>query len=227
HIYTTFRETSIKNVNRSDWLFSLTYHNSGMILVAAILTLFIFYLIYSYATRVDLKPIYYTNMDKYPVVIVGGGPVGLLLALRLTQLNVKCLILEKRTIRKTHSKAIGIHPPSMEILQAVNEKMLNDIIEKSVVVKDGICMGTGKDNILGSLRLDVTKKPFNIVLSCPQDVSESILEQYLLKMNPNAIQKGATVTSVLQTQDYAQVVYRDASGNIQTQKASFVIGCDG
>lgn len=166
-------------------------------------------------------------MDKYPVVIVGGGPVGLLLALRLTQLNVKCFILEKRTIRKTHSKAIGIHPPSMEILQAVNEKMLNDIIEKSVVVKDGICMGTGKDNILGSLRLDVTKKPFNFVLSCPQDVSESILEQYLLKMNPNAIQKGATVTSVLQTQDYAQVVYRDASGNIQTQKASFVIGCDG
>src|SRR5438067_13837196 len=50
------------------------------------------------------------------VAIIGGGPVGLLLANLLGARGLRIVICEKRTEAPSHSQAIGITPPSLEIL---------------------------------------------------------------------------------------------------------------
>ncbi|HCF96708.1 MAG TPA: hypothetical protein DEW46_16770, partial [Verrucomicrobia bacterium] len=44
----------------------------------------------------------------YPVVIVGAGPVGLLLGNILGTYGIRCLILERKTNRSRASMAIGV-----------------------------------------------------------------------------------------------------------------------
>src|SRR5215207_6209411 len=53
------------------------------------------------------------------VAIVGAGPVGLLLANLLGARGVRTLIIEKRREPQTSSMAIGITPPSLEILRCL------------------------------------------------------------------------------------------------------------
>ena len=50
------------------------------------------------------------------VIVVGAGPVGLLLACLLGQARLRVVVLEKRTAPIPHSAAIGITPPSLHIL---------------------------------------------------------------------------------------------------------------
>ncbi|CAN1295269.1 Putative polyketide hydroxylase, partial [Linum perenne] len=50
-----------------------------------------------------------------PVLIVGAGPVGLVLSLLLTKLGVRCSILEKKTAFSSHPQAHFINNRSMEI----------------------------------------------------------------------------------------------------------------
>ena len=54
---------------------------------------------------------------NYDVIIVGAGPVGLLLANLLGANNIKTLVLEKNYKMNPGSRAIGISPPSLGILR--------------------------------------------------------------------------------------------------------------
>jgi len=51
-----------------------------------------------------------------PIVIIGAGPVGLTTALRLSQLGIRSIILEKNTLIQTELRASTFHPPTIEML---------------------------------------------------------------------------------------------------------------
>lgn len=55
-----------------------------------------------------------------PVLIVGAGPVGLVLSILLTKLGVKCAILEKSTTFSTHPQAHFINNRSMEVFRKLD-----------------------------------------------------------------------------------------------------------
>src|SRR5580704_2420071 len=54
-------------------------------------------------------------MDETPILIVGGGPVGLALALGLAQQNVRSILFETKLEIDPHSRALGILPRTLEI----------------------------------------------------------------------------------------------------------------
>ncbi|KAJ5176621.1 uncharacterized protein N7482_002498 [Penicillium canariense] len=64
-----------------------------------------------------------------PVLIVGGGPVGLLQALLLSRLGVRSLIVERYTERLGAPKAHVINPRSLEILRqyGLGEKRIHSL----------------------------------------------------------------------------------------------------
>lgn len=56
-------------------------------------------------------------MKNIPVLIVGGGPVGLSLALALARQDIPSLILEKHPNTTQHPRARGVNVRSMELFR--------------------------------------------------------------------------------------------------------------
>jgi 2-polyprenyl-6-methoxyphenol hydroxylase-like FAD-dependent oxidoreductase len=50
------------------------------------------------------------------VIVVGAGPVGLWLAAELSLAGVPVLVLERTERRSPHSRALGLHPRTVEVL---------------------------------------------------------------------------------------------------------------
>lgn len=62
-------------------------------------------------------------MTDADIIVVGAGPVGMLAALLSAQQGCSVLLLEQAAKRHIQSRAIGITPPSLEILSKRNEIM--------------------------------------------------------------------------------------------------------
>ncbi|KQX07509.1 MULTISPECIES: FAD-dependent oxidoreductase [unclassified Leifsonia] len=153
------------------------------------------------------------------VVIVGGGPVGLLLAILLAQRNVDVVVLEGRTEGSAHSRAIGIHPPAVRVLESAG--VAGEAIRRGVPITRGEVRCDGR--VLGSLDFAEAGARYPFVLSLPQRETEALLRERLAELAPDAVTRGARVTGVLQHDAGAEVVLEDGS----RVGASIVIGADG
>lgn len=126
------------------------------------------------------------------VLIVGGGPVGLYLAALLLQEGVDVKVLERRTGRDLHSRAIGIHPPALAALESVG--VADAMVESGVKIRRGIAISGGK--ILGSMSFAPVSDHFPFVLSLPQFTTETLLEQRVNHLDSSALVRGVRVTDV-------------------------------
>ncbi|KAK6922376.1 FAD-binding domain [Dillenia turbinata] len=69
----------------------------------------------------SLHPKKFNGEDKLlPVLIVGAGPVGLVLSILLTKLGVKCAVLEKNKAFSKHPQAHFINNRSMEVFRKLD-----------------------------------------------------------------------------------------------------------
>ncbi|MGI3780363.1 MAG: FAD-dependent oxidoreductase, partial [Janthinobacterium lividum] len=105
------------------------------------------------------------------VVVVGAGPVGLWVASELALQGVQVTILEKRTHRSSNSRALGIHPRTLEILamRGLTRTFL----------PAGRPVSQWHFGMLGSpLRFDDLPTPFPYMLAIPQATTERLLEDH-------------------------------------------------
>lgn len=58
------------------------------------------------------------SKETYPIGIVGGGPVGLLLSLLLSKFRIKHFLIEGREKATIHPQAHFINARTMEIIQS-------------------------------------------------------------------------------------------------------------
>ncbi|CAM8880765.1 unnamed protein product [Rhodiola kirilowii] len=73
-----------------------------------------------FITNRSLSTTIHSKGNAIPVLIVGAGPVGLLLSVLLTKLGVKCAILEKSIAFSKHPQAHFINNRSMEVFHRLN-----------------------------------------------------------------------------------------------------------
>lgn len=127
--------------------------------------------------------------EPHGVVIVGGGPVGLCLGVLLAQRGVDIVVLEARTERTAHSRAIGIHPPGLRVLAAAG--VANELRAEGVAVTRGIARSRGRD--VARLAFDPP------VLAVPQWRTEEALEARLAELAPGALRRGVRAAGAVRT----------------------------
>ena len=156
------------------------------------------------------------------VLIVGGGPVGLFLGALLLQEGAAVRILEKRTGRNAHTRAIGIHPPALAALDRIGAAA--PLVARGIRIRRGRAVWAGRE--IAHMPFAPVSDRFPFVLAVPQPVTEAALEARVLELDPDALLRGAEVTDM---HDAGARVTVDATvaGTRLTMSAAIAVGADG
>jgi 2-polyprenyl-6-methoxyphenol hydroxylase-like FAD-dependent oxidoreductase len=163
-----------------------------------------------------------TTQKTYPIIIAGGGPVGLFLAIKLIQSGIECLVLEKKSEIDKHSKSLGIHPVSLELFDDIG--IANLFIEKGIKIFNGHAFFDQKK--VGSISFEECPPPFNFILALPQYNTEQILQEELNRIAPDCLQRNTELIDFRQKEN--QIILNCKTGNSTLQlHTRWLIGCDG
>lgn len=159
------------------------------------------------------------------IIIVGGGPVGLVTALRLVRAGLKVTVLEKAREMHVEPRASTFHAPTLELLDdlGLTEKLL--ALGRASAQWQYRVFETGEAAVFDmTLIKDETRYPFR--LQCEQFHLVKVALDAMEREAPGSVIFGADVTGVSQTAENASVAFT-ADGKTQSLSADWVIGCDG
>jgi oxygenase len=156
-------------------------------------------------------------MTDTQVVVVGAGPVGLMLAAELRLGGADVVVLERRTAPVTESRASTLHARTMEIFDS---RGLLDRLGTPPVQPRGHFGGLPLDLTLPSEA--VTQSPYPGQWKVPQTRIEELLAEWATGLGAE-IRRGHDVHELSTTDD--QVVVETITG--APVRARYVVGCDG
>jgi putative polyketide hydroxylase len=174
-----------------------------------------------------------TNVE---VLIIGGGPVGLVSAIQLGRAGIKTLLLERRATLSVHAKAAGIHARTMEIYRQLG---LASIVRKNSADWNGVFtvgwMTRLKGIELGKISVGGEQADLDLFHSwspetmafCSQDIYEPLFADALKQYPSVELRLGAEASTITQDKDGVSVAYRSVEPGIGTVRAQYVIGADG
>ncbi|MEZ6023775.1 MAG: NAD(P)/FAD-dependent oxidoreductase [Hyphomonadaceae bacterium] len=162
-------------------------------------------------------------MTRAPVAIVGAGPVGLCLALRIAQCGAPVVVLEKREALSKASKASTFHPPSLEVLHALGVWTPGQGGE----IVDRVQFRERDAGVVAELNLSLLagETPFPHRLHLEQAELTPLLLVALRRRGVEVL-FGAEFEALTQTTAGVSLAYL-VGGAVKTLMASAVVGADG
>ena len=157
------------------------------------------------------------------VVIAGGGPVGMYLAILLLQAGVSVQVLEQRQVRSAHSRAIGVHPPALESLALAG--IAGAMAREGVQISHGEARSAGRT--VARLGFAAASARYPYVLTLPQVRTEELLKERLQALDPQALVRGARVESFEEDGPSVRVHGTADDGSAFTSTASLLVAADG
>ncbi|WP_308190809.1 FAD-dependent monooxygenase [Streptomyces sp. HPF1205] len=148
------------------------------------------------------------------VVVVGAGPVGLMLAGELRRGGAHVVVVERRETPTTESRATTLHARTMEILDS--RGLLADL---------GVPPQEPRGHF-GGIPMDLTLPgPYPGQWKVPQARTEELLQKWALSLGAD-LRRGWEVGGLSDEGDHVVVTAATASGP-RRLRASYVVACDG
>ncbi|MFJ3382062.1 FAD-dependent oxidoreductase [Curtobacterium sp. NPDC090217] len=156
------------------------------------------------------------------VLVAGGGPVGLFLGALLAHAGVDVQVWEARSSAPSGSRAIGIHPPSLDALDTIGAA--RPVLDEACLVRTGVARSRGRT--LGTLSFALASATHPYVATLDQHRTEAILRARLAAVAPDALRTGTRLTALTRHADHVDVIGTGEDGPIGL-RAAFVVGADG
>lgn len=160
--------------------------------------------------------------ERADVAVVGGGPVGLYLALALLHEGLRPRVYESATVDASGSRSIGVHPPSIELFEEVG--LAGEFLAHAVCVRRGLAFG--ERGAVGDVSFDRCPPPFPFVATLEQHHTERLLREALVARAPDALVRGVSAVAVRNVRDGATLV-TEAGGDREEHTFGAVVGADG
>lgn len=151
------------------------------------------------------------------VIVVGAGPVGLMLAGELRGGGARVLVLERLAEPTTESRASVLHARTVELLH-----------ERGLLDRFGPLPDAGPGHF-GGLRLDLAEAGDSAYAGqwkAPQTRVEAVLADWAREQGAE-VRRGHTVTSLAEEHDRVEVTTTTPEGRLRRFSAAYVVGCDG
>ena len=159
------------------------------------------------------------------VLVVGGGPTGLMLANQLARRGIRATIVDRHSGPAQQTRAMAVHARSLEIYSKLGiAGRALDLGKRG----NGANMWAG-----GKLRARIpigdmgkSLSPFPFVLMLGQDDNERIMGERLREAGL-AVQWSTELVSFEQSPDRVTATLKNPDGTTRTITAAYVAGCDG
>ena len=164
-------------------------------------------------------------MTVTQVLIVGAGPTGLVLALRLARHGIACRIIDRNDAPGQASRALGVHARTLEFYQQLG--FADDVVARGIRVDSIHLREHGAD----VARLTLTDmgaglSPFPFLLCFAQDDHERLLIEKLRAAGVT-VDRGVALESLTQDASGVRATLVGHGGAREVCSAAYLCGCDG
>lgn len=159
------------------------------------------------------------TVSPHPVIVVGSGPTGLLLAGDLAAAGVPVTLVERRPRKISNlSRAFGVHARTLEQLDA--RGLADELITTGSTIT--------RLRLFRRLSLDLGTLPsrFPFLLITPQYEVERLLERRARELGVE-FRYESEVVGLRQDGDGVDLDVRGTDGTVVTHRAAYVVGTDG
>jgi 2-polyprenyl-6-methoxyphenol hydroxylase-like FAD-dependent oxidoreductase len=164
-------------------------------------------------------------MTDSPVLIVGAGPTGLVLALWLSRLGVRVRIIDRTAEPGTTSRALAVQGRTLEFYRQVD--LADAVVEAGVKVAAANFWARGvKAARLPLGRMGEGLSPFPYALTYPQDAHERLLIDRLDDLGVK-VERRTELLRFEQHPDSVHAALKRPDGSEEVCEAAYLAGCDG
>ena len=162
-------------------------------------------------------------MASIPVLVVGAGPTGLVLA--LARRGVPFRLVSEATGPGEHSRAMGVQARTLELYRQFG--FADDLVAAGIPARAVHLRVAGRERALVPLTdIGETTSPYPFMLTYPQDDHERFLLDRLAALG-RAVEWRTALTALVRGPDGLHATLRHGDGRIEETVADHVAGCDG